>query len=128
MRAGNEKIGGHMLLAPVLAGTELTEGTIAVINANGYAEPGKTAAGLISAGCVEIGCSNKGGADGEKTVQIARGIFVWNNDGTIKATDLLKKCYIKDTVTVTMEANGASVAGTILAVETDGIIVDMTAV
>ena len=57
-----------------------------------------------------------------------RGTFVWENDGTINETDILKKCYIKDEKTVTITADGSSVAGTILEVDDDGVTVDMTQV
>lgn len=63
--------------------------------------------------------------NGEQNVSVKRGTFVWENDGTIKETDLLKKCYIKDSITVTLTAEGASVAGIILEVAPDGVTVDM---
>ena len=47
---------------------------------------------------------------------------------TIKETDILKKCYIKDEKTVTITADGSSVAGTILEVDDDGVTVDITQV
>lgn len=45
---------------------------------------------------------------------------------TIKETDILKPCYIKDEKTVTITADGSSVAGIILEVDDDGVTVDMT--
>lgn len=38
------------------------------------------------------------------------------------------KCYIKDEKTVTITADGSSVAGTILEVDDDGVTVDITQV
>ena len=67
------------------------------------------------------------GGDGAAQVRVKRGAFVWNNDGSIKDTDVLKPCYAKNGTTVTIMADGASVAGVILAVEPDGVTVDMTA-
>ena len=64
----------------------------------------------------------------DTTVSVKRGTFVWENDGTIKETDILKKCYIKDEKTVTITADGSSVAGIILEVDDDGVAVDMTQV
>ena len=55
-----------------------------------------------------------------------RGTFVWGNDGTIKETDILKPCYVKDERTVTITAEGSSMAGIILEVADDGVTVDMT--
>ena len=128
IRTGNERTGNRLLDIPVKGGEELTEATMAVINAEGYAETATAAAGLLITGCVQSYCDNRNGADGEQTASVKRGTFVWENDGTITEKDILKKCYIKDGVTVTITADGSSVAGTILAVEADGVTVDMTQV
>ena len=125
IRTGNEKTGNSLLNIPVKAGQTLTECTIAVINEEGYAETATKAVGKIVAGCVQRFCDNATGADGAATVEVKRGTFVWENDGTIKNTDLLKPCYIKDDVTVSLTAEGSSYAGIILAVEDDGVTVDM---
>lgn len=127
-RTGNERTGNRMISLPVKGGVELTEAIMAVVNADGYAEAATAAEGLRIAGCVQQYCDNRNGADGEQTVSVRRGTFVWDNDGTVKTTDVLKKCYIKDATTVSMTESGSSVAGTILAVEADGVTVDMTQV
>ena len=126
IRTGNERTGNRLIRIPAAAGEELIEATMAVINTDGYAESARAGEGLIIAGCVQAYCDNRNGADGEKNAIIKRGTFVWENDGTIKETDLLKKCYIKDAVTVTLTAEGASVAGIILEVDPDGVTVDMS--
>lgn len=120
--------GNRMLNIPVKGGAELTEATMAAINSDGYAVEATASAGLLIAGCVQRYCDNRNGADGEQTVSVKRGTFVWENDGTIKETDILKKCYIKDEKTVTITADGSSVAGTILEVDDDGVTVDITQV
>lgn len=125
-RTGNERTGNCLLNIPARGGAELTEATMAVINAEGCAETAAAAEGLLIAGCIQRYCDNRNGTDGEQTVSVKRGTFVWKNDGSIKKTDILKKCYIKDAVTVTLTAEGSSVAGIILAVEDDGVTVDMT--
>lgn len=127
-RTGNEKTGNRLLNIPAKGGAELTEATMAAIGADGYAVAATASAGLRVAGCVQKYCDNRNGADGEQSVSVKRGAFVWENDGTIKETDILKLCYIKDEETVTITADGSSVAGTILAVEDDGVTVDMTQV
>ena len=128
IRTGNERTGNRLLNLPVKGGSILTEGTMAIINSDGFAEPASPAVDVLIAGCVQRFCNNLGGADGEAVVEVKRGAFVWENDGTIAVTDILKKCYIKDAATVTLTPDGSSVAGTILAVEDDGITVDMTQV
>ena len=124
-RTGNERTGNRMLNIPVKGGAELTEATMAAINGDGYAAPAAASAGLKVAGCVQRSCDNRNGADGEQTVSVKRGVFVWDNDGTIKETDILKPCYVKDERTVTITADGSSVAGIILEVADDGVTVDM---
>lgn len=125
-RTGNERTGNRLINIPVKGGVELTEATMAAINADGYAVEATASAGLLIAGCVQRYCDNRNGADGEQTVSVKRGTFVWDNDGTISETDILKKCYIRDEKTVTITADGSSVAGIILSVEDDGVTVDMT--
>ncbi len=125
IRTGNERTGNRLFDIPVAAGEKLIEGTMAVINADGYAQSARAGEGLIAAGCVQTYCDNRNGVNGEQNVSVKRGTFVWENDGTIKETDLLKKCYIKDSITVTLTAEGASVAGIILEVAPDGVTVDM---
>ena len=124
-RTGNERTGNRMLNIPVKGGAELTEATMAAINGDGYAAPAAASAGLKVAGCAQRHCDNRNGADGEQTVSVKRGVFVWDNDGTIKETDILKPCYVKDERTVTITADGSSVAGIILEVADDGVTVDM---
>ena len=115
-----------MLNLLVKGGAELTEATMAAINGDGYAAPASASAGLRVAGCVQRYCDNRNGADGEQAVSVKRGTFVWGNDGTIKETDILKPCYVKDERTVTITAEGSSMAGIILEVADDGVTVDMT--
>ncbi len=124
-RAGNERTGNKVIHIPVAESTILIEGTIAAINSDGYAVTASKAEGLTIAGCVQKHCDNSGGAAGDIEVEVKRGAFVWDNDGTIKNTDILKPCYISNSHTVTLTADGSSFAGIVLAVEADGVIVDM---
>lgn len=126
VRTGNERTGNRLLNLPVKAGEKMAEATMAVINVQGYAETASAKEGLLTAGCVQNYCDNRLGEDGAEVVNVKRGTFIWENDGTIKETDILKKCYIKDKTTVTITSDGSSAAGIILAVEPDGVTVDMT--
>lgn len=124
-RAGNERLGNQNLVLPVKEKEELVQGTMAAIDGDGYVCKASATEGLVGVGCIMRYCDNSSGASGDKTVLVRRGVFVWNNDGTIAITDVLKKCYIKDEQTVTLDAEGSSVAGTILGVDLDGVIVEM---
>lgn len=128
IRAGNERTGNLLINIPAAAGEELKECTIASINAEGYAKTAVKAEGLRVAGCIQRYCDNRNGGNGDENVRVKRGTFVWNNDGSIKETDILKPCYIKDETTVTITASGSSLAGIILEVDEDGVTVDMTKV
>lgn len=126
-RTGNERTGNQLLVLPVAAAAVLTEATMAAVNADGYAEEASKKEGLLIAGCVQRHCDNSAGAAGAAKAEVKRGTFVWDNDGSIKGTDILKPCYISDSTTVTITETGSSFAGIILAVEPDGVTVDMTA-
>tara|TARA_R110002051_G_C8724733_1_gene497184 strand:+ start:543 stop:980 length:438 start_codon:yes stop_codon:yes gene_type:complete len=87
----------------VAAAAECFAGTIAVINATGFAEPGTTATGLTAAGVFEHYQDNSDGADGDQVVEVKRGNFALaNSAGTdeITAADIGKACYIVDNQTV----------------------------
>ena len=123
-RVGNEKMGSMELNTPVAASTTITEAHMVAINSDGYAVEASKAEGLNVAGCAMRYTENEGAA-GEEMVSVRRGAFVWNNDGTIENTDILKECYVSDAQTVTITAEGSSKAGVILAVEDDGVTVEM---
>ena len=125
-RTGNERLGNMNIVIPVAAKTVLMENTIVAVSADGYAVSGTKAEGLIVAGRVERLADNGAGEAGDISVEVRRGTFVWDNDGTIKSTDVLKECYIAGSTSVTITADGASPAGIILAVDEDGVTVDMT--
>ncbi len=127
-RVGNEKLSAMNIVVPVAANVTINEAEIVAINTDGYAVPASKAEGMTVAGCSLKYADNATGSDGDTTVHVRRGTFVWNNDGTIKETDILKNCYVSDKNTVTLTAEGSSKAGTILAVEPDGVTVDMTTV
>lgn len=127
MRAGNEKTGNRELILPVAAGVEITEGTLVTLGADGYAKPAAAAKDLITAGVAQAYVDNRLGKKGEEQAWVRRGAFVLNNDGSIANTDILKQCYIVDAQTVSVNADVAaasSVAGIILSVADDGVVVD----
>lgn len=126
-RIGNEKVGNQLLIVPAAVGSLLRENRIAVLNPQGYAEEAAQTAGQKVIGRIQEPCDNRNGQNGERQVVVKRGTFLWEQDGTIKNTDILKKCYITDAVTVSLEETGSSVAGTILGIEESYVVVDMTA-
>ncbi|MDE7011101.1 MAG: hypothetical protein K2O93_07795 [Oscillospiraceae bacterium] len=120
--------GGKQLVLPVKAKTTIYQGALVVLDADGYAIPGKKAAGLTAAGRAEETVENTGG-DGERTIRVARGVFVYANTSTaankVGAGHVLKPCYIQDDQTVTALATGASVAGLVIRVDDSGVAVEI---
>lgn len=120
--------GAALIVLPVKAATTIYQGSIVAIDADGYAIPGKKAAGLKAAGCAEETVENTG-KDGEATVRVARGVFVFDNSGTaankLGPADMLGPCYMEDDQTVTKAATGASVAGLVVRVDDEGVAVEM---
>ncbi len=120
--------GAHSLVLPVKASTTIYQGAIVAIDASGYAIPGKKATGLKTAGRAEETVFNDG-ADGAVTIKVTRGVFVYNNTATaankITGANVLGPCYIEDDQTVTKLATGASIAGTVIRVDDEGVAVEM---
>lgn len=120
--------GATSIVLPVKAATTIYQGSIVAIDADGYALPGKKAAGLKAAGRAEETVENTG-KDGEATVRVTRGVFVFENSSTaankIGPADMLGPCYIEDDQTVTKAAAGASMAGLVVRVDDEGVAVEM---
>jgi hypothetical protein len=119
-RIGNERLGNQLIIIPVAASTSIDEGVMVAINADGYAVPAAKATGLTVAGRCELAVDNKNKTAGALSVRVKRGVFVYANSttGAVKETDLLKKCFVEDSETVTITSEESSMAGTIL--EADG--------
>lgn len=119
--------GGRQLALPVKGKTTIYQGALVALDADGYAIPGKKAEGLTAAGRAEETVENTGG-DGEQTVRVTRGVFVYANTSTaanqVTAAHVLRPCYIQDDQTVTALAAGASVAGLVVRVDGSGVAVE----
>lgn len=121
---------GDVIGYPVKASVKPIQGGIAVLNA-GYAAPGTTATGLIAIGRFEETVDNSTGADGALSVRVKRGTFKFANSAAgdlIAQADAGADCYIVDdqTVAKTSATNTRSVAGKIIAVDADGVWVQIS--
>ena len=87
--------GATSIRLPVKASTTIFQGSIVAIGADGFAVPGKKAANLRAAGRAEETVENTG-KDGEATVRVTRGTFVFENSSTaankLTAADVLGPC------------------------------------
>lgn len=122
-RAGNRRTGTQRTTLPVAAGAVIEAASMVALNADGYAVEATKKAGETVAGASCGRVDNTNGADGDRQLLVERGAYVWDQDGTIAATDILKSCYVSDSHTVTLTAAESSRAGTILQVEDDGVTV-----
>lgn len=120
---------GEVLELPVKASTKCYQGGLAVIDA-GYAAPGRTGTGLIAVGRYEQTFDNSAGAAGAIKARVKQGMFKFANSS---AGDLIAQasvgadCYIVDDQTVAL-TNGTSTrsrAGKIVAVDSDGVWVQL---
>jgi hypothetical protein len=113
----------HVWKLPMKANTKINAGSLVVIDA-GYAAPGRTAAGLLIAGCAQATVDNTGVAAGARLIEVRRGCFKYVNGDAIVQADVGKDCYITDDQTVALLGTGKSRAGKIVQVETDGVFVE----
>lgn len=120
---------GSQIEPPVAAGVKIFAGALIVANATGFAEPGTTATGKTYLGRAEEYVDNTDGADGDVTVKVKRGAaFQFKNSGSDPVTQasLGKVCYIVDdeTVSATDGSSTQSAAGTVIAIDSDGVWVE----
>lgn len=124
-RTGNQKLSNLDINIPAAEDVVITEAVMVAINEDGYAVPAEKKEGLTVAGCALRYTDNTQGKSGDVQVPVRRGAFVWNNDGSIEPTHILKDAYVCDERTVTITAEGSSKAGKILAVDADGVTIEM---
>lgn len=117
---------GKVTAYPVKAGAKIYAGALVVADA-GYAAPGRTAVNLIALGRANHQADNSAGGDGDLTVEVQRGVFLFANDGTITQADVGKDAYIVDDQTVANNDGGStrSKAGVIRGVEVGGVWVEI---
>lgn len=112
----------------VSAGAVIHAGALVVLSA-GFAEPGSAALNLVAVGRAEEAIDNTGGADGDVTVDVRRGVFRFKNSAAadeITAAEIGATAYVVDDETVAKtDGTGArSAAGTIHDVDALGVWVE----
>ncbi|MBF0422777.1 MAG: hypothetical protein HQL73_07275 [Magnetococcales bacterium] len=116
---------GDLFNYPVLTGVTIYAGALVVLDADGYAKPGLTATGLITVGRAEGRVVNTG-ASGSVTVQVQRGVYLYENSAAadeITRSEVGDTCYIvnDETVAKTDAVGTRSAAGKVMAVDGDGV-------
>lgn len=115
-RAGNQKVSGIQMNAPVAAGELIRKTDMVALNKEGYLVKATQTEGLRVVGIATDNADNRMGSDGAEAVSFTSGGFVFNQEG-IKETDLMKTAYIRDSATVTTSSIGSSKVGTIIEVD-----------
>ncbi len=115
-RAGNQKVSGIQMNAPVAAGEFIKKTDMVALNQEGYLVKASKAEGLRVVGIATDNADNRMGTDGAEAVSFTSGGFVFNQEG-IKETDLMRTAYIKDAATVTTSSVGSSAVGKIIEVD-----------
>lgn len=101
-------------------------GSLVVLNASGYAEPGTTATGKIAVGRAEVQIDNSLGDAGDLSVTVREGVFQFANSADadlITIAEIGDACFIVDdqTVAKTSGGNTRSIAGVIRDVDSNGV-------
>ena len=117
---------GSALVLPAAGGVEIFAGALVVADANGYVAPGTTATGLTYLGRADEHVDNTGGANGDATVNVLRGValkFKNSDADPVTQASLGKPCYIVDDETVagTDGAATRSEAGKVVGIDSDGV-------
>lgn len=121
---------GEIVAVPVAAATMIYGGHMVGVNATGNAVPGAATASLTILGVADEYADNTAGADGALSVQVRRG-KTWHfaNSSADAVTQSLvgKPCYVVDSTTVaaTSDTDARPAAGTVLAVDNDGVWVEI---
>jgi hypothetical protein len=120
----------------VAAATKIYPGALVGVNAGGFAIPATTAS-IRVVGVAQALADNTSGANGDISVTVRRGTFLFNNKGgdlvvqadigvaPAAATPKGAPCYIEDDNTVRKTAAASIVAGRVVAVETAGVWVEI---
>ena len=120
-----QKRAGNAFPVAIAAGKKIFAETMAVANEQGYAEPGKTALGLIVLGVAVDTVDNQNGGNGADKVVLNRGQhFKFANfpGDPIGQAQMGKAAYMVDDQTVSATSGGVrSIAGTVWGVEADGV-------
>lgn len=120
------KRSGDTLVLGVAEGKKIFAGALVARNAGGYATPGATSTALLGVGRAEEYVDNSGGLDGDKAINISKGVFLFRNapeDDEITRADIGNDCYIVDdqTVAKTDGEGTRSIAGRIFDIELAGV-------
>ncbi|ELI8805874.1 TPA: hypothetical protein ACYFH0_001907 [Klebsiella pneumoniae] len=121
---------GELVAASVAAATMIYGGHMVGLNASGLAVPASASTTLTIFGVSDEYADNTAGAAGATSVMVRRG-KAWKlanlSGDAVTQADVGKSCYVADSITVAKTSNtdARPVAGTVIAVESDGVWVEI---
>jgi hypothetical protein len=112
----------------VAAATKIYQGSLVVKNASGYAAPATAATGLTALGRAEETVDNTAGSNGALKIEIAGGIYLWDNGESITIASIGAPAYANDDHTIYTTSTGRSQVGVIYDVVPEGVWVETSVV
>lgn len=121
---------GELIPQPVAAATMIYGGHMVALNASGLAVPASAVAALTVVGVSDEYADNTAGAAGDVQVIVRRHkTWSFTNSSADAVTQAMvgKPCYVVDSTTVagTSNNNARPVAGSVVAVDADGVWVEI---
>lgn len=121
-------LGDHRSV-PLPANGKVNQGAMVQIAATGYAAAASATAANVTIGRAEETVDNTGGANGDKSIKVRRGIFRYGNSAAgdlITRTEIGKTVYVVDdqTVAKTNNAGARPAAGICYDVDAAGVWVE----
>jgi hypothetical protein len=120
-----------VLTALVQGSNTIYRGAMVAVDANGLAVAASDTAAIAVIGRAERTQDNTGTAySATRTLNVRRGVFCWDNDGSFTAAHIGQFAYVADDsgVTTAVAASNDIVAGLIVDVDSDGVWIDTFAV
>jgi len=113
---------GDFTTVGLAASTQVYSGTLAAINASGYAVAASDATAQTVIGIFTQSKNNEG-ANGALTVQVRRGVCHLANSVTnaVAITDIGGVCYVEDDHTVASSTSNSSYAGIVVEIDSTGV-------
>lgn len=123
---GTKECDGVTFNRKVAANVKIYQGALVALTAAGYLTPGAAATTLIADGVALDTVDNTGGAAGDKSVEVKKGVFQFKNSAAgdaITIAELGDDCYIVDdqTVAKTDGTGTRSKAGKIVDLDAQGV-------
>lgn len=121
---------GDIVAVPVAAATMIYGGHMVALSVAGLAVPASAVAAQITLGVSDEYADNTAGAASATSVNVRRG-KAWKlanlTGDAVTQADVGKSCYVADSITVAKTSNSAArpIAGTVIAVDADGVWVEI---